>query len=148
MLGGVLLVVFALLSLSAAEGEAARRNVKHTLYGALAVAAVVLVLFRAGLPWAAVGVVLLGGAAKRLAARDPSSARSARPAESTAAGAKRARMTRAEAYEVLGLEPGASSETILATYRRLMKKVHPDLGGTNYLASRLNEAKDVLLGDA
>ncbi len=55
-------------------------------------------------------------------------------------------MTREEAYKVLGLPTGASPERILAEYRRLMKRVHPDQGGTTYLATRLNEAKDTLLG--
>jgi curved DNA-binding protein CbpA len=54
-------------------------------------------------------------------------------------------MSREEAYEVLGLTSGATSDEILASYRRLMKKVHPDQGGTTYLAMRLNQAKDVLL---
>jgi curved DNA-binding protein CbpA len=56
------------------------------------------------------------------------------------------KMTREEAYRVLGLSPGATREEIVAEYRRLMKRVHPDQGGTTYLAAQLNEAKDCLLG--
>lgn len=56
-------------------------------------------------------------------------------------------MTRQEAYEVLGVEPGASREEILEAWRRLVKRVHPDSGGSAFLTAKLNAAKDVLLGD-
>jgi curved DNA-binding protein CbpA len=54
-------------------------------------------------------------------------------------------MTHQDAYQILGLEPGASTEDIVGAHRTLMKRLHPDLGGTNYLAARVNEAKDTLL---
>jgi hypothetical protein len=54
------------------------------------------------------------------------------------------RMSRQEALQVFGLDEGASREDVQREYRRLMRQVHPDLGGSSYLAAKINEAKDVL----
>jgi DnaJ family protein C protein 19 len=54
------------------------------------------------------------------------------------------RMDRTEALRVLGLREGASLDDIRNAHKRLLKDYHPDKGGTNYLAAKINEAKDVL----
>jgi DnaJ family protein C protein 19 len=55
-------------------------------------------------------------------------------------------MTRQEAFEVLGLQPNASATEIREAHRRLMRGAHPDAGGSDWLAARVNQARDILLG--
>ncbi len=54
-------------------------------------------------------------------------------------------MTVEEAARILGVEMGASEDDVKAAYKRLMSQIHPDKGGTDYLAAKVNQAKDVML---
>lgn len=54
-------------------------------------------------------------------------------------------LTEDEAWQLLGLEPGASREDIIQAHKRLIQKLHPDRGGNDYLAAKLNAARDLLL---
>lgn len=56
-----------------------------------------------------------------------------------------AAMSRDEAWQILGLKPGASANEIKDAHRRLMRAVHPDQGGSTWLAARINQARDLLL---
>ena len=56
-------------------------------------------------------------------------------------------MSRREAAEILGISEDSSSDTITEAHRRLIQKLHSDRGGTDYLASLVNQARDVLLED-
>jgi hypothetical protein len=62
------------------------------------------------------------------------------------AAAPRGGMSREEAWQVLGLQPGASAAQVQEAYVRLMRAAHPDGGGSDWLAARINQARDVLLG--
>ena len=56
------------------------------------------------------------------------------------------RMDKAEAFEILGLDRKATKEEIVERYNKLIKKNHPDLGGSEWITKRINKARDILLG--
>ncbi len=62
------------------------------------------------------------------------------------AGPRMGKMDRREALDVLGLQDGASDSDVRAAWVRIMRGAHPDGGGSDYLAARVNQARDVLLG--
>jgi hypothetical protein len=166
--GGVTLLIVVLLAGLALSALATQRGVRHDRKGGarrtgpsplwlLGAALLGVVLFRFGAHWLVVtGGVLLGAMRSLLpllrllpflhSLRGKSSAagpegRSSRDPPGSGA---QPRMTRQEALRVLGLEATATQEDVQREYRRLMKKLHPDLGGSSYLAAKINEAKDVL----
>ena len=55
-------------------------------------------------------------------------------------------MTKKEALEILGLDDGASKEDIIKSHQKLIKKNHPDIGGSDWITKKLNKARDILLG--
>ena len=55
-------------------------------------------------------------------------------------------MTKKEALEILGLDEGASKEDIIKSHQKLIKKNHPDIGGSDWVTKKLNKARDILLG--
>ena len=74
--------------------------------------------------------------------REPGWREARRDAGADARPASAGKVTEEEAYQILGLQPEASPEEIRRAHRSLIKKLHPDQGGTTYLAARINEAKD------
>jgi hypothetical protein len=140
LLGIVLLILLFRIGITT-EPKKLARVARYAAIGALAALAIFLgvterwlpAVFLAGVAWALLQGVRLrpeGIPDDKEIPRHP-------PAAST--------MSRAEALSVLGLQEGANAEDIRAAHRKLILTNHPDKGGSDYLASKINEAKDVLL---
>jgi DnaJ homolog subfamily C member 19 len=142
ILGG--LALFFLLGGLRAFERAKVSNIKSmgAWLAALAGISLAAMLFLTGRGGIAISALLLFGPLlwQQWKAHNPSAAKWMPPPR-RAAG-----MTREEAYEVLGLSPGATEADIRAAHRRLMRGAHPDSGGSDWLAARINQARDVLLG--
>ncbi len=157
ILMGLLLLALVYWTMPPISASARRQIARWSIR--IGVAAVLLVLLRFGLPWLAViGTALL--AVLRFATpvlvrllplwfmRRANTSNPGTPGSGDAGGSRRAPdMTRARALQVLDLPEGASREQILNSYKALIKKVHPDRGGSSYLAAEVNRARDVLLAD-
>ena len=91
------------------------------------------------------GLVLLGPLAWRFWKEHAGTGVGSGRSSSRPSARASARMSRAEALAVLGLPDGASDADVREAWVRLMRTVHPDSGGSDWLASRVNQAKDVLL---
>ncbi len=136
----LLVVMAALGKFTRAQVDGIRQmGIWTAAIGGLLLAALLFLTGRSGVALAA--LALLGPLLWSWILEGRPMSRTARPQPPPRAGA----MTRAEAFEVLGLPPGASSEGIQAAYLRLMRAAHPDQGGSDWLAARINQARDVLL---
>lgn len=164
----VVLLAGLLLLSSMRPAGARRRTASRSVPGlstlwVVGIIVAVLALVRFGLPWLAVVAGALAAGARTAIPLLQSWALLRRLTESQAgagsasAGAARGagsagdpprgrpeRMSRQEALQILGLDATATRDDVQREYRRLMKRLHPDLGGSSYLAAKLNEARDVL----
>jgi hypothetical protein len=123
-------------------------DLQRWLPWALIAIPVVLLLLRSGSYGLAIAAALVTAALRRglplLLSRSGNAPGSSQSGARTPEDPRPTRMTRREALEVLGLREGASKDDVLREYRRLMKRLHPDVGGSSYLATKLNEAREVL----
>lgn len=138
------IVLFVLMGGLRAFERASVKSVKSLLIwvAALGGLSLALLMILTGRAPAALGALALLGP---MLYQNWQAGRGRRP-EGVARPAARAALSRQEALEVLGLDPGATEAEIREAHLRLMRAAHPDAGGSDWLASRINQARDVLLG--
>jgi hypothetical protein len=148
VLGGVTLFLF-LGGLRAFE-RASVASVKSLVawIAALGGIALALLLILSGREGIALGALTLFGPLiwQRWRASHAAAASGSRQQQAPPPPRTGGNMTREEAYDVLGLRPGATEAEIRAAHHRLMRTAHPDSGGSDWLATRVNQARDVLIG--
>ena len=148
VLGGLTLFVF-LGGLRAFE-RASVNSVKSLAawIAALGGISLALLLFLTGRGGIALGALTLFGPLiwQRWRAAHPAAGQGGASQQQQAPPRQAGNMSREEAYQVLGLPSGASATEIRAAHHRLMRGAHPDSGGSDWLATRINQARDVLLG--
>jgi DnaJ family protein C protein 19 len=139
---GILMAALGMFSRADVAGIKAF-GVWFAAIGGLAMAALLFLTGRGGLALA--GLALLGPMVWSWIVPGGVRGGAAKPGR-TRQFARNGAMSREEALEVLGLTPGAKEADIRAAHRRLMRGAHPDSGGSDWLAARINQARDVLLG--
>jgi hypothetical protein len=148
LLFGLLAALAAIAGLALALAKLKTRPAAQTLRIVLGVSGLILgaVLTLRGL--AVAGVPLVGAALGLLGVALRGGANSQQTGEQSAEAPRPANraMSRREAAELLGVAQTASAEEINRAYRELMKKVHPDAGGNDALASKVQEAREILTG--
>ena len=143
---GVLLLLARAWSLAQAKGAAKSQRFSFGIMAALASVALFMIReFGLAVPVGFVAWVLLFGPSSSQRSwyglgAAPGSSGKTRNAPAPAGG-----MSRSEAFSVLGLNEGATIAEVRAAHRRLILQIHPDKGGSSYLAAKINQAKDILL---
>lgn len=125
-----------------AQGDGGQRSM--TLLKGVVLLALTAALFAAKL-WPLAFMVLLGAGGVMAIESWRASHKEFDEPEAKPAAPPARLMSEEEALSVLGLRPGADAETIRAAHRKLISQLHPDRGGTDYLAAKINEARDYLL---